>query len=149
MPTRPGVVPGGSGLIGIYSSPIRRVWDMAVPWSLWSLNGAVSGPLDQRIRIDTSSSHIDLADHRFLSGRRSTRTRTRTGPMWCRTQRRTCRRIQEQVLGSSGTRKNVRIISTIPSTPWDWHICPTVGVVWWVNVGIYSSPMECMGMVSS
>ena len=31
----------------------------------------------------------------------------------------------------------------------DCHICRSVGVVWGVNVGIYGSPMECMGMEES
>ena len=32
--------------------------------------------------------------------------------------------------------------------PWDCHICRSVGVTWGVNVGIYGSPMECLGTVS-
>ena len=35
---------------------------------------------------------------------------------------------------------------TIPDTPRNCHICRSVGVVWGVNVGIYGSPMECLGM---
>ena len=33
-----------------------------------------------------------------------------------------------------------------PDTPWDCHICRSVGVVWGVNVGIYGSPMEYLGL---
>ena len=33
----------------------------------------------------------------------------------------------------------------IPNTPWDCHLCRSVGVVLGVNVGIYGSPMECLG----
>ena len=36
-----------------------------------------------------------------------------------------------------------------PDTPWDCHICRSVGVVLGVNVGIYGSPMECPGYIYS
>ena len=32
-----------------------------------------------------------------------------------------------------------------PDTPWDCHICRSIGVVLGVNVGIYGSPMVCLG----
>ena len=31
----------------------------------------------------------------------------------------------------------------IPNTPWDCHICRSVGVVWGVNVGIYDIHGVC------
>ena len=34
-----------------------------------------------------------------------------------------------------------------PDTPWDCHICLYIGVVLGINVGIYGSPMECLGKV--
>ena len=47
----------------------------------------------------------------------------------------------EKVLGALGKMK----IPRHSVTPWDCHICRSVGVVLGVNVGIYGSPMECLG----
>ena len=42
-----------------------------------------------------------------------------------------------------------RVLPIPRHDPWDCHICRSVGVVLWVNVGIYGSPMECMGYGTS
>ena len=36
------------------------------------------------------------------------------------------------------------LVLILPDTPWDCHICRSIGVVLGVNVGIYGSPMECL-----